>query len=77
MYPYVKCKVFAIQILLDGIHVLYTVISRHVYITVLCIMQDGFSPLYVASGVGHTDVVDTLLKNGADPNFSSTVCTLL
>ena len=34
----------------------------YIYFTV----QDGFSPLYVASQNGHTDVVDLLLKAGAD-----------
>ena len=29
-------------------------------------LQGGFSPLYVASQEGHTDVVDILLKSGAD-----------
>jgi len=29
-------------------------------------LQDGCSPLYWASANGHTEVVDILLKNGAD-----------
>ena len=29
-------------------------------------LQDGLTPLYVASQEGHTDVVDTLVKAGAD-----------
>ena len=29
-------------------------------------LQDGVSPLYIASGEGHTDVVDILIKAGAD-----------
>lgn len=32
--------------------------------------QNGFSSLYVASDAGHTDIVDTLLKHGADPNLA-------
>ena len=28
--------------------------------------QDGISPLYAASQAGHTDVVDILLRSGAD-----------
>ena len=39
--------------------------------------QNGASPLYAASQEGHTEVVDTLLENGADPNLATTVCTLL
>ena len=31
-------------------------------------IQDGLSPLYVASREGHTDVVDMLVKAGADVN---------
>ena len=39
--------------------------------------QNGASPLYAASQEGHTEVVDTLLENGVDPNLATTVCTLL
>ena len=35
--------------------------------------QDGASPLHAASEEGHTEVVDTLLKSGADPNLATTV----
>ena len=31
-------------------------------------IQDGFTPVYVASGNGHTGVVDILVKAGADIN---------
>ena len=31
-----------------------------------CAVQDGFSPLCVASQYGHNLVVDILLKNGAN-----------
>ena len=31
-------------------------------------VQDGLSPVYVASECGHTDVVDVLVKAGADVN---------
>ena len=38
-------------------------------------VQDGFSPVYVASQMGHTDVVDVLVKAGADVNQTLTkVC---
>lgn len=36
-------------------------------------MQDGFSALYAASEAGHTEVVDTLLTSGADPNLATKV----
>ena len=32
----------------------------------LYILQNGASPLYVASQNGHTDIVDVLVKAGAD-----------
>lgn len=38
--------------------------------------QNGCSPLYVASQEGHIEVVDTLLKSGANPNQATTVCVL-
>ena len=38
-------------------------------------VQDGFSPVYVASQKGHTDVVDVLVIAGADVNQATTkVC---
>ena len=37
-------------------------------------LQDGLSPLYSASQEGHTEIVDMLLKKGADPNLATTVC---
>ena len=36
-------------------------------------IQDGFTPLYMASQGGHTSVVDILLRHGADPNLATTV----
>ena len=39
-------------------------------------IQDGLSPLYVASQEGHTDVVDILVKAGADVNQAITVVCL-
>ena len=35
-------------------------------------MQDGLSPLYVASGYGHSDVVDILLEADADVHQATT-----
>ena len=39
----------------------------------LSTVQDGYTPLYMASEDGQTEVVDTLLKSNADPNMSTTV----
>ena len=35
-------------------------------------VQDGFSPLHVASQNGHTDVVDLLVRAGADVHLATT-----
>lgn len=35
-------------------------------------MKDGLSPLDVARDEGHTGIVDTLLKHGADVNLTTT-----
>ena len=43
------------------------------YNVVFSTAQDGISPLYVASQEGQTEVVDSLLKNGADPNHTTMV----
>ena len=42
-------------------------------------IQGGYSPLYVASQEGHTDVVDILLMKGADVNQTTTteVCATI
>ena len=34
--------------------------------------QGGFSPLFVASQCGHTEVVDVLLNSGADVHHATT-----
>ena len=39
--------------------------------------QNGSSPLYRASQNGHTQIVELLLREGADPNLTRTVCGLL
>ena len=36
-------------------------------------MQDGKTPMYIASQHGHTDIVRLLLENKADPNISDEV----
>ena len=36
-------------------------------------VQDDISPLYVASQEGHTDVVDILLRSGADVHQTTKV----
>lgn len=46
----------------------------HVYTFTI---QNGFSPLYSASEKGHTEVVDILLKHGADPNLATKVWVLV
>ena len=39
--------------------------------------QDGISPLYIASQNGHTQTVELLLREGADPNLTDKVCGLV
>lgn len=39
-------------------------------------VQDGASPLYVASQDGRTDIVDILLKSRANPNRALMVSTM-
>ena len=39
--------------------------------------QNGTSPLYIASQNGHTQIVELLLRKGADPNLTYTVCGLV
>ena len=48
----------------------------HVHLISTCkypLTQGGFTPLYVASQNGHSDVVKTLIQNGADINLASEV----
>ena len=45
--------------------------SLHVTIP---LTQDGTTPLYIASQNGHSDVVNILLRNGADINLAKKVC---
>ena len=43
----------------------------------LNILQNGVNPMYAASLEGHTDVVDALLKAGADPNQACTTVPVI
>ena len=49
----------------------------YMYSIVSSTVQDGLSPLYVASHEGHSQIVDILLLKGADPNLTCTVCVLV
>lgn len=54
-----------------------TLCISHVYILSHSLIQSGISPLYEASQEGHPEVVDILLKNGADPNLATPVWRLV
>ena len=43
----------------------------------ISVIQDGATPLYVASQFGHTDVVDTLIRAGVSVNQACMVWRLL
>ena len=45
----------------------------HMYNALSFFQQDGYTPLYLASEEDHPEVVDILLKNGADPNLATEV----
>ena len=52
----------------------WSVVSQECLMSHLTV-QDGLSALYVASQEGHTEVVDVLVKAGADVNQACTkVC---
>ena len=40
------------------------------------VLQDGYSPLFTASINGHSEVVNTLIKAGANINQCVKVCTV-
>ena len=44
----------------------------HVYTILSLTVQDGYSPLYAASENGHTEIVDLLVRAGADVNQATT-----
>ena len=37
---------------------------------ILPLTQDGVTPLYIASQKGHSDVMNILIRNGADINLT-------
>ena len=48
----------------------------HVHLISTCnypLTQGGFTPQYIASCNGHSDVVKTMIQNGADINLASEV----
>ena len=45
----------------------------YMYTTLISSLQDGISPIYAASHEDHTEVVDILLKNEADPDLGTKV----
>ena len=53
----------------------------HPYTTVIVIIiiciQDGVTPLGIASQKGHTAIVNALLGSGADPNFATKVSEII
>ena len=55
--------------------------TSHMYMYMLTMylftfLQDGVTPLFMASQNGHKSVVDVLLRHGADPNLPKTVSVL-
>ena len=42
----------------------------------ISVVQDGATPLYIASNKGHTDVVDTLIRAGVSVNQACGVCCI-
>ena len=49
----------------------------YMYSIVSSTVQNGLSPLYAASAMGHSQIVDILLLKGAEPNLTTKVrmCT--
>ena len=52
---------------------LHFTLIGHYYPSLLPLTQDGATPLYAASGKGHSDIVDILIRNGADVNLATNV----
>ena len=51
----------------------YIVTIEVVYWKQLFSLQDGTTPLFIASQQGHSDVVNILIRNGADVNMAKEV----
>ena len=58
-----------VQVLL----VKYVTSTVHSSLHAIPLTQDGATPLYVASQEGHSDVVNILIRNGADINLATNV----
>ena len=54
----------------EGINLWYT---HSVCSSLIPLTQDGATPLYIASEKGHSDTVNTLIRNGANINQSTKV----
>ena len=49
------------------------IVMNYVYIVLLHSLQDGYTPLIIASQEGHTDVVEVLLNHGAEVDLPQKV----
>ena len=56
---------------------MYMFACVHVHSIILFTVQNSTSPLHMASQEGHTEVVEVLLRSGADPNLAWTVWGLV
>ena len=55
-----------------GNNIIGTLIRKSIA-TMICLMQNGATALYVASENGHTTIVNVLLDKGADVNHPTKV----
>ena len=53
-------------------HIESVLIAFHTLKIFCCQTQNGYSPVYIASGKGHTEVVDLLVQAGADIHLVTT-----
>ena len=53
---------------------MYTLIGVAIMI---CLMQDGVTPLFIASQEGHSDVVNLLISHEANQDKSCEVCQFI